>query len=96
MKTKNLETDFLLLEERECAQRAVEKMRMDTLCSGIDDLVHRMTDCKRLIGEGKYDYQRAFEVMIKPQVERIVEAKSRVLDTASLPSVILSNSARRS
>lgn len=87
--------DFLLFEERECAQWAVQKMRMDALFFSIDDLAHRVADCGKLIAEGRYDYQQAFEITIK-QAERIVEAKNRVLDTASLPSVILPNGVRGS
>lgn len=86
---KDLDADFLLLEERQCAERAVKRMRMDALSFNIDALTDRIADCEKLIAEGKYDYQRAFETMIKPQVERIVEAKNRVLDVASLPSVIV-------
>jgi hypothetical protein len=81
--------DFWALEEAQCAQAAVERMRMDALANAIDALEERISDCEQLIAEGKSDYQRAFQEMIKPQVERIVQAKNRVLDTGSLPSVIM-------
>ena len=82
------DADFWRLEEKQCAQNAVEKMRMDHLATCIDSLADRLNDCEQLIAEGKSDYEQAFHSMIRPQVERIVEAKNRVLDKQSLPSLI--------
>jgi hypothetical protein len=54
-----LMAEFWALEEAECAQHAVERMRMDALVTAIDALAERVSDCEQLIAEGKYDYQRA-------------------------------------
>lgn len=83
-----LKAGFWRIDEAECAANAIEAMRMESLANSIDSLEDRLMDCEQLIVEGKIDYEYAFKTMIKPQVERIVEAKNRVLDKSGLPSPI--------
>jgi len=88
IKNDTILSDIWQWSEREIARNAVLRRRRETLTNLIDELAQRIVDCDALIAEGKSDHQYAYDTMVKPQVERILEAKNRFLDHASLPSVI--------
>jgi hypothetical protein len=67
-------------QEELVAERAIQQHRMDRLSSEIDALARRVEDCEQLTTEGSYDYEQAFNTMIKPQVERVVKAKNSVIN----------------
>lgn len=56
-----------------------EQFRTNRLYELIDALAGRIVDCDQLIAEGNgYTYERAYNEMVKPQVQRIVEAKDHL------------------